>query len=311
MWKGAKQADMAGTDYYQILEVSRGASADDIRRAYKKLSRQFHPDRNPDDASAASRFKEVQEAYSVLSDNETRQQYDRFGSNFRQAAGAAPFPGYAGGEMPAGFDFSNLFGGQVDLESLLAGSRSPRRPPVQRGHDITMTIQVPFQVAATGGSHDLDVRRDGRSERLSVKIPVGISDGEVLRLRGQGSPGQGGPPGDLLVTVQVAPHPWFRREGNNLLLDVPLTVAEAALGARVDVPTLIDGTVILSIPPGTSSGARLRMKEKGIGNPQSGRRGDQFVVIRIVVPEETGENMRAIFEQLAESDPTRPRDELW
>ena len=202
---------------------------------------------------------------------------------------------------------------RLDLGNLFSGGGSPGRPSPRRGHDVTMTIQVPFQVAVTGGSHGLDVRRADRSERFSVTIPEGTSDGEVLRLRGQGSPGEGGSPGDLLVTVQVAPHPWFRRSGNDLLLDVPVTVSEAALGARIDVPTLTDGIMELTVPPGTSSGARLRMKGKGIGDSQSGHRGDQLVLIRIVVPEEeqTNETLRGLFEQLAENDSSRPREELW
>ena len=310
---------MADRDYYEVLGITRNASADDIRKAYKKLSRQFHPDKNPGDDRAAERFKEVQEANQVLGDEETRAQYDRFGPAYRQARAAGGAPGgFPPGGMPGGFDFSSLFGGGMDLGDLFGGGASRgRRSQAQRGSDIRTTIQVPFQVAVSGGGHELSIQPEGsggRTERLTVKIPAGIAHGEVLRLKGQGGAGQGGAAGDLLVTVHVASHPWFRRDGINLLVDLPVTPAEAVLGARIEVPTLDDGLVLVSIPAATSSGARLRLKGKGIRHARSGEVGDQLVVVKIVVGEDLDESERALYEKLAEHESAAgesPRDGLW
>jgi len=310
---------MADRDYYDVLGVSRGASDEDIRKAYKKLSRQFHPDKNREDQGAAERFKEVQEAYQVLGDDETRGQYDRFGPAFRQAS-AAGAGGVPPGGMPGGFDFSDLFGGGIDLGDLFGGaggSAASRRPAARRGQDIRTSIRVPFQVAVSGGGHELSNRPDGqggRTERLTVKIPAGIHSGEVLRLKGQGATVTGGPPGDLMVTVEISPHPWFRREGDNVLIEVPVTPAESVLGARIEVPTLDEGSVVLTVPPGTSSGAKLRLKAKGIHNQKTGLRGDQLVEVRIVVPDEVSDEQQALYERLADSEADNgvsPRDGLW
>lgn len=309
---------MSHTDHYQTLGVSRDASSDEIRQAYKRLSREFHPDRNPDDNRAVERFKEVQAAYQILGDEEARGQYDRFGPGFRQAAGAGP-GGFGGGQMPGGVDLSSLFGAGVDLGDLFGG-RGSGQPTPRRGQDIKMTIQVSFQLAVMGGGHDLAIQPEtgsagsGMSKRLTVQIPSGIQSGEVLRLKGQGGAGVGGPRGDLLVTVQVAVHPWFRREGDDLLIDVPVTPAECALGARIEVPTLVEGTVVVSVPAGTSSGTKLRLQGKGSKNGRTGRQGDQFVVIRIVVPTEVDVKQQEAYQRLAELDAVdgeSPRDGLW
>ncbi len=175
-----------------------------------------------------------------------------------------------------------------------------------------MQIEVPFLVAAEGGTQDLVIDRGGKRERLSVKIPAGLKDGAVIRLAGQGEPGvNGGPPGDLLLTVRVAPHPYFRREGNDVLVDVPVTVTEAALGAKVEVPTLSEGPVLVTIPPGTSSGAKLRLRGKGIRDPKTGIRGDQYVVVKVVVPKQLTERAKSLLKELAEEVPMNPRQGLW
>jgi len=175
-----------------------------------------------------------------------------------------------------------------------------------------MEIDVPFQVAAEGGSHALGLQRGSNTERITVKIPAGVETGSVIRLAGQGEPGQdGGPAGDLLLTIRVAPHPWFRREGNNILLEVPITPSEAALGAKVDVPTLSEGTVTVTIPPGTSSGMKLRLRGKGIPDRKTKRRGDQFVVVKIAVPKDLDPEARKLFEQLQQTAPQSPRAGLW
>ncbi len=314
---------MTDRDYYQVLGISRSASADEIQSAYKRLSLKFHPDKNPDDQRAADEFKLVQEAFGALGDESTRAAYDQFGPAYKQAqaarAGGGGFPGGAGGA--GGVDFSSLFGGGVDLGDLFGGGRrqgasgGPSRP--RRGQDLRARIQVPFQVAAIGGGHELPIQPEGpggRTERLTIKIPPGLSSGEVLRLKGQGGSIAGGPSGDVLVTVDVAPHPWFRREGDNLMIELPVTPQEAVLGARIDVPTLDEGPVVVTIPPDTSSGTKLRLRGKGIINQKTGTPGDELVEVRIVVPEGLSESQRALYGQLAEAEAasgSNPRSGLW
>ncbi len=316
---------MTDRDYYQVLGISRSASADEIQSAYKRLSLKFHPDKNPDDQRAADEFKLVQEAFGALGDESTRADYDRFGPAYKQAqsarAGGGGFPGGGGAGGPGGFDFSSLFGGGMDLGDLLGGGRrqgaSGVPPRARRGQDLRARIQIPFQVAALGGGHELPIQPEGpggRTERLTIKIPAGLSSGEVLRLKGQGGSIAGGPSGDVLVTVDVAPHPWFRREGDNLVVELPVTPQEAVLGARIDVPTLDEGPVVLTIPPGTSSGTKLRLRGKGIINQKTGTSGDELVEVRIVVPEGLSESQRELYGQLAEAEATsgsNPRSRLW
>lgn len=316
----SRKTVMASPDYYKTLGVSKSASADEIRKAYRKLARENHPDVKKDDATAAEHFKQIQEAYAVLGDDEKRQQYDRFGTVFGKGGpggpgGAGPFPGGGGytwsSEGGEGIDLGDLFGGG-GFESLFGGAtgRGGRRAP-RKGRDVQATARVPFETAVRGGSVDLHLDRGGNSETLSVKIPAGIVDGNVMRLAGQGEPSaSGGAAGDLLLTIQIEPHRFFRREGNDLLVDVPITPAEAALGAKVDVPTLSEGTVVLSVPPGTSSGMKLRLRGKGVTDPQTRQTGDQFVVVKIVVPKEVPEAARALYRQLADLD-TSPRNGLW
>lgn len=310
-------------DYYKVLGVSRNATEEEIRRAYKKLARENHPDVRPNDPAAAERFKQANEAYEVLSDPEKRKQYDLFGAAWKQAgshAGAGPF---RGGGRSVDIDLEDLFGhggGPIDIEDLLggmfggAGRRTARthRPGPERGRDLTTEITVPFHTAALGGQYDVHLTRSGRPETLTVKIPAGIRDGGVIRLGGQGEPGRdGGPAGDLLITVHVAPHPYFRREGNDVLIDVPLTVAEATLGAKVEVPTVSGTPVTLTIPPGTSSGARLRLKGQGIPDPKTHQPGDQYAIIKIVVPKRLSERARRLLEEFDAAAPEHPRAGLW
>ncbi|MFH5805252.1 DnaJ C-terminal domain-containing protein [Alienimonas sp. DA493] len=320
-------------DYYKTLGVSRTADAAEIRKAYRKLARENHPDRNPDDPKAAETFKAVGEAYGVLSDPEKRAQYDRFGANYKQFGGGRPGGGnpFGGGGNPFGgggfgggqqVDVSDLFGdGGFDLNDLLgglggAGARGPRgggspfggagargaRTRSRKGADVRTTVTVPFHVAARGGEYELTLDRGGKRESLTVKIPAGIADGGTMRLAGKGEPGAGGAAGDLLLTVKTAPHPVFRRDGANLVMDLPLTPAEAALGAKVDVPTLSEGTVTLTIPPGTASGAKLRLRGKGVPNPKTKTDGDQIVQTKIVVPKSLSERQRELYEELKTLD---------
>ena len=315
---------MAKLDYYKTLGVSKTASAEEIRKAHKKLSKKYHPDVNKD-KDAPEQFKHVQEAFDVLSDTDKRQQYDRFGHVLPAGAGGPqgqPFNwggGRPGGGGSGPVDFSDLFGGgQVDLEQILGGAfgggggkRQSRRAP-RRGDDVEVEVEIPFQIAVEGGKYELNLDRGGQQENLSVKIPAGVDAGSLVRLAGQGHPGaNSGPAGDLLVRIRVAGHPWFRREGNNLLVDVPVTITEAALGAKVEAPTLSEGTVVLTIPPGTSSGAKLRLKGKGVLDRSTKERGDLFVVIKIVVPRKPGERATQLLRELAEVEPYDPRGGLW
>jgi DnaJ-class molecular chaperone len=307
-------------DYYKVLGVSKSATADQIRKAYKKIARENHPDAKPGDAAAAERFKQAAEAYEVLGDAEKRKQYDQFGDAYKYAKagggpGGGPFPG--GGFRGSGpIDLGDIFGGQVDLGDLFGGAfggqfgggRAASQP--RRGSDVRSEVQVPFDVAASGGSYDLALQRNGRIERLTVKIPPGVREGSVIRLAGEGEPGDGSP-GDLLVTVRVAPHPWFRREGNDILLDVPVTVSEAALGAKVDVPTLSEGRVTLTIPAGTSSGTRIRMRGLGIQDQKTKARGDQFVIVKVVVPRQLSDEAANLLRDFDRAAPLSPRASLW
>jgi DnaJ-class molecular chaperone len=315
---------MAQNDYYATLGVSRTSTADEIRKAYKKLSRKYHPDVNKE-AGASEKFKEVQEAFEVLGDKDKRQQYDQFGTTFPGGAGGGPrgqtytwTGGRPGGGGPV--DLGDLFGGQVDLESLLGGAfgggfggaKGGRRRGRAAGENLETEIEVPFQTAVQGGKYELSLQRDGKIERLSVKIPAGVDQGSIVRLSGQGHPGVGGgPAGDLLVRIRVAPHPYFRREGSDLVVEVPITVTEAALGAKVEVPTLLEGTVMLTIPPGTSSGAKLRLRGKGAPDLTTKKNGDQYVVVKIVAPQHLSEPARQLLRDLAEAAPQSPRKGLW
>lgn len=319
-------------DYYKILGVSRDASAADIQKAYRKLARKYHPDLNPDDKSAKSKFQEVQRAFDVLNDSSKRELYDRYGSSFESAgagAGGGPRGGWstwsggpAGGEE---VDFSQLFGeryeGQdptgsfADIFSQFrrAGGRAGRQRAPARGADMTAELEIPFHTAVNGGEAQIQLRRQsGQVETISVKIPAGIDEGQKIRLRGQGESAPGGTAGDILLTIHVAPHPSFTRRGNNLEVRVPVTLAEAALGAKVDVPTP-RGTIALRVPPGTSSGKKLRVKGHGV-TPKKGEPGDLYAEIQIVLPtpldDECMELIKKLDEHAAQAHPQNPRRDL-
>lgn len=299
-------------DYYDILEVSRSASADEIKKAYRKLSRKYHPDMAPDDKSADQKFKEVQEAYEVLRDENKRKQYDQFGHSFQQAGpGGGGYYQSGGGAGPV--DMEDLFGGGgIDLGDLFGGAfRGGKRaqPRPQKGESKRLQIEIPFHLAAVGGQHEVTLQKGSSSERLTIKIPAGVDNGSVIRLGGQGGPGiHGGPPGDLLITIKVGNHPYFKRDGSNLLLEVPITLPEAALGAKVDVPTLSEGEVTVTIPPGTSSGTKLRLRGKGITDQKTKQPGDQICSIKIVAPKDLSEQDRSLYEQINQE---APRSKTW
>jgi curved DNA-binding protein len=301
-------------DYYEVLGVGRDATADEIRKAYRRLARQYHPDVNQS-SDAAERFAEMQEAYDVLSDAEKRKAYDRFG---RAGVGVGQGPGgfgrggaWRGNAGPGGqFDasdfssvFEELFGGRggspFGVGPGRPGAQAPRRPAPQRGPDLHHTLTVSFMTAAQGGSEQVHVTTADRSpQTITVKIPPGIDTGEKLRVKGKGHPGgDGGPAGDILLTVQVGRHPYFQREGLDLLVEVPVTIAEATFGATVTVP-LLKGSVEIKVPAGASSGQKLRVKGQGLTNAK-GRTGDFHAVVQIAAETDLSPRGRELLQELA------------
>jgi DnaJ-class molecular chaperone len=282
-------------DPYQVLGVPKTASAEEIRKAYRRLAKQWHPDTNPDKPEAESRFKAISAAYALLSDPDQRARFDR-GEIDASGAERAPPPPPGGGfgagawrdwaEAPGGARYRSSGGGfegafdESDLEDFLSrafgmGARGGPRGPA-RGADLRFSLPVSFLDAARGASREVTLP-DGRTLRLT--IPKGAETGTVLRLSGQGMPGQGegAPAGDALVVLEVQPHRFFRREGNDILLDLPVTLKEAVLGAKVEVPT-VDGPVTLTIPPHSGEGTRLRLRGRGVDG------GHQYVVLKPVLP---------------------------
>jgi DnaJ-class molecular chaperone len=290
-------------DYYQTLGVPRTASAEDIRKAYRELARKYHPDLHPDDDSAKEKFKQLQAAFDVLNDQSKREMYDRYGSSFEGVGaggprgggwGGGPFPGAGGapGGGGAEIDLESLFGGAGGFEQLFGGGRSRsagaggrrRRQTQTPGEDVTARLSIPFTLAIDGGKADVAIDRGGKKETISVTIPQGIPDGARMRLRGQGQPGTGGgPAGDLLLDVDIEPHPVFHRDGDTLEVMLPITLAEAIEGAKVDVPTPW-GTIALKVPPRTSSGRKLRAGGMGVRHA-NGSKGDLIAEVQIVLPD--------------------------
>lgn len=303
---------MSRKDPYEILGVSRTAGADEIKRAYRRLAKENHPDRNPDNPAAEQRFKDVQAAYEILRDPQRRAQYDRFG-----AGGPPPdFHNWTTGR-PRGRHAPPVdFGPFGDLSSIFeqffarSGPRGRRAAPSaaraeRSGADLAHTVELSLEEVMHGTSRDIVLGHDGHSERITFRVPAGVADGQRIRLRGKGHLGPGGR-GDLLVTCRVRPHPIYRRDGQDLLVDVPLTYAEAALGAKVEIPTP-QGPALLTIPPGTSSGAKLRLRGRGLANTRAGTTGDLYAVAKIVVPRDVPPRARALIEELATVLDEHPR----
>jgi curved DNA-binding protein len=294
-------------DYYEVLGVPRDASQDDIRRAYRKLAREYHPDLNQD-SDAEERFKELGEANEVLSDPEKRERYDRLGSQWRERERA---PG--GGNFEDFFDREG-YGGDVRFEfgdgafseffdRLFGDGAGVRTSGPLRGMDREALLELSLEDALAGGRRRLTVD-NGRS--IDVNFPAGVREGQLIRLAGQGAPGRdGGPPGDLYLRVRLKPHPTFRRQGENLDVDLPVAPWEAALGATVPVPTLT-GTARVKVPAGSSSGRRLRLRGRGLPK-QGGGHGDLHAIVKITVPKHLSEPERELFEKLAELSEFDPR----
>jgi molecular chaperone DnaJ len=382
----------AKQDYYETLGVPRGASEEEIRKAYRRLARKYHPDVNPGDKAAEERFKQLQEAYEVLSDKKKRQIYDQFGfysdAGFSSGAGTGQRPqGFNFNFDFGGFDFSDVFSegrrGRAEsggsrfsdiFSQFFRGQRQEQRKQPQAGSDLEYALNIDFWRAVKGTQVRLNINRqeacaacngsgtaggnrmvcpqcngtgnvtqqagamrfnlscprcegsgyiqnvcaachgDGRvsrSETVEVRIPQGVQTGDRLRVAGKGNAGvMGGPPGDLYITVRVEEHPFFKREGDDVLIEVPVTVWEAALGAKIEVPT-IEGRALLKIPMGTQNNQKFRLRERGAFNARKNRRGDQIVKVVIQAPKAHDERTRALLRELAQVQTEDPRADMW
>jgi len=295
---------------YEVLGVKPDASADDIRKAYRKLAKQFHPDINPGKPEAEARFKEVSAAYDLLSDPDKRARYDR--GEIDETGAERPPRGYYRGHAEGAQGWHYQPEGEMDLndlEGLFAafgsGGRQRRGSAGAgfraRGADRHFTLTVDFVTAATGGKQRLSLATE---EWLDVTIPPGIEDGQVLRLRGKGGQGfGGGAAGDALIEVHVAPHPLFRRDGDNILIELPVSLSEAVLGARVAVPT-VTGPVTMAIPKGSDSGNQLRLRGKGI---QKKSPGDEIVTLKVFIGHSSDPELTAFLEKWATQHAFDPR----
>ena len=291
------------TDYYAVLGVDSNASTKDIKQAYRKLAQKYHPDTNSGDAAAETRFKEVNEAYDVLGDPETRKEYD----HARQMGYFVGGPGGAqqyvrvedlmGGGRGSPFD---MLGGFGDLFARTGGVRA------RNGEDLSAEMHLSFHDAVAGATRQITVN----GQTVKVKIPKGVADGARIRVKGRGGPGRnGGTAGDLYVTVRVAGHPIFGRRGKHLTLEVPITFVEATLGADIDVPTL-EGKVRLRVPPGTQSGKTLRVRNHGVEDAK-GERGDLLVTVNVTVPEKLTDEGKELLQRFRLQDPdNNPRSHL-
>ncbi|HEY5646951.1 MAG TPA: DnaJ C-terminal domain-containing protein [Pseudomonadales bacterium] len=314
-------------DYYETLGLDRKANADDIKRAYRRLARKYHPDvsQEPD---AEARFKEMKEAYEVLKDPEKRAAYDQFGENWEAGQDFQPPPGwdgssftfnqseFGGAEHFSDF-FETLFGGHGARRDPFGGGFSGYREVRMNGEDVNARLQISLADSFNGASRQIsldipEIGPDGRPVRrrrtLNVNIPKGITAGQRIRLAGQGGPalGAGSQPGDLYLTVEFTPHPAFEAKGRDIHITLPVTPAEAVLGRSVKTPTL-GGTVELRIPPGSNTGKRLRLKGRGLPGKQP---GDQIVELKVVVPEHPDAATRALYEQLEKTSRDDPRQGL-
>jgi curved DNA-binding protein len=282
--------------YYDILGVPKRATEDEIKKAFKKKALEYHPDHNKNDPKAEEKFKDVNEAYAVLKDKDKRKQYDQFGAEgFKKRYTQEDiFQGFDMNEIFQGFGFGG--GGPPGFEDFFGGGRS-RRP--RKGQDMMSDITVTFEEAARGTEKKFTIDRGGRNEDTSVKVPPGISEGKKLRLAGRGFPGsQGGPSGDLYFKVHVLPHPIYKREGNDIVVEHTVNLTDALLGTIIQVPTL-EGEKQVKVPSGTQSHSKLRLRGLGI-HSRGGDRGDQYVRILVHLPKTLTPEQSKLIETLKE-----------
>ncbi len=316
-------------DYYKTLGVSKSASKEEIKKAYRDMARKYHPDLNPNDKGAEDRFKDIQEAYEVLYDDQKRQQYDTFGHmNFGGNRGGQQ--GFSGsyrfsGDIPSfeeifkdvfGGGFSGRGGGSSDPFSSMfggfsTGGRSRQRQ--QRPRNTEYSITIDFHTAIKGGEKNLiinhrDEQGNKQNETISVKIPQGVNDGAKMRLKGKGER-SGNKRADLILNIKVTPHELFTRQGDDLSITLPITFYEAALGVTTEVPT-VDGKVELVIPKGLQNGAKMRLKNKGVKNLKTKKTGDQYVIIKVVMPDNISSETLEKLKDISKSQPYNPREYL-
>jgi len=309
-------------DYYETLGVSKTASEEEIRSAFRKLARKYHPDVAKDKKTAEEKFKQINEAYEVLSDPEKRKKYDQLGANWNQPGGFQPPPGW-GGQQPGGgfYRYGGEDGGGVEFEfggtgfsdffeaffgggrgrSAFGGGFGRRATGTERGSDVEADIMVTLEEALSGSKRAVSLRRSGsnKTETYQVKIPRGVHEGQRIRLAGQGEAGAGGgKSGDLFLRVRLARHPDFTVEGSDLIHEIKIQPWQAVLGAELEVPTL-EGKARMKVPPGTQGGQRFRLRGRGLPSA-TGARGDLYVVTQIQVPKKIAERERKIWTQLAE-----------
>ncbi|MGH6866880.1 MAG: DnaJ C-terminal domain-containing protein [Methyloceanibacter sp.] len=302
-------------DLYSLLGVSRTASANDIAKAYRKLAKKLHPDLNPGDKAAEEKFKQISHAYSILNDEEKRGQYDRgeIDASGQERPQQHYYREYAGGQDGAryhsasGFEdigaFSDLFGDLFGEGGAKRGGRGGRFS--MRGQDTQYRLDIPFLDAVNGTKQRITLPDGGT---LDVTIPSGVTEGQVLRLKGKGMPGMGeAPPGDALVEIGVRPHPVFKREGNDIVVELPITLDEAVLGGKVEVPT-VGGRVSATVPPGSNTGQTLRLKGRGVKTASGA--GDQLVRLNVVLPDKIDDDLKAFAETWRASHGYDPRRKL-
>jgi DnaJ-class molecular chaperone len=294
---------MASTDYYKALGVDKNASPEEIKKAFRKLAVKYHPDRNPNDKVAEDKFKDINEAYAVLSDPKKKEEYDTYGSNgFHKQ--------YSQEDIFRGFDFGNAYkdmgaGGGDDIFSRLfgggfgrGGSRGGFRSGPQRGGDLEMETEIGFRDAAQGAEKQVAFRRNGRREELKIKIPAGVDNGSKIRLAGKGGQGEGGgPAGDLFLIIRVLPDPVFSRDGGDLFVDRSIPFSAACLGTTLDVPTL-EGDKRIKVPAGIQPGTKIRLKGCGIKPLGSNAKGDLYVKVAVHVPETLNAEQKTLVEEL-------------
>jgi curved DNA-binding protein len=298
-------------DYYKLLGVKKDATAEELKKAFRKNALKYHPDRNKGNPKAEEKFKQINEAYAVLSDKDKKFQYDQVGSqDFRQQFSQEDiFRGFDPGDIFSGFgnrpefthDINSVFGGGSGPQSPFDGffgNRGGGRRVSKKGKDLVDPLLITFEEAALGAEKHFSIQRNGSTESTNVTIPAGISTGKKLRLTGKGHPGvNGGKPGDLYFKIQVGEHPTFKRDGNNILIDAEVTLTQALLGTTIEVKTL-EGSKQVKVPPATQSHSKLRLKGQGIKPHGKGKVGDQIVRVIVTYPKELSEEQNELIEQL-------------
>jgi len=301
-------------DFYDLLGITRDASLDEIKKSYRKLAKQYHPDLNPNDKEAENKFKEIQEAYETLSDDEKRKMYDMFGSSGVQPGARGNAWGDREGFSRVEFGFGDFMGFESLFDDIFSRAGAGRRggPFRRRGRDVQYVLEIDFETSIEGGTRDITISKQGPGrqtdvERISVKIPPGVDTGSRIRVAGKGQPGTGGgPPGDLYLEIEFAPHPFYRVEGQDIYLNLPVAPWEAALGYRVKTPTPM-GTVDLKLPTGAKSGQKLRLKGRGI---PAKKPGDIYVILQLVTPVAKTDAMKALYKKMEKELKFNPRSQL-